>query len=178
LWTKSRVLTFADVDARALFAEIDRGETARALLAWGPLLKGGAEPEVVAEWKRPVPREPDERKRREYAGLAKVFADLTKRQRVWTPELEGLNVEESSVLREWADQGAVKALREKSLRLLESKFPGAVLTDLETALNMQKDAAIMSAWFDRALEANSLDEVRAAFGLSGAAPKKAPKRRR
>jgi hypothetical protein len=36
----------------------------------------------------------------------------------------------------------------------------------------------MSQWFDRAFDAKTLDEVRAAFGLSSSSPKKMPKRRR
>jgi hypothetical protein len=178
LWTKSRVLTFADVEAGALFDEIERGTTSRALLAGGPLLKGAEAPEVVAEWQRLVLREPNERKRRDLGGLAKVFARLTERQDVWFPFLEGMNVEESSVLKEWADQGAVKALREKVLLVLRNKFPGELSPDLETILNRQSDAAVMSQWFDRAFDAQTLDEVRAAFGLSGSSPKKTPKRRR
>ncbi len=112
LWTKSRVLTFAETDARVLFAEIERGEISRALLAWGPLLKGAEEPEVAAEWKRLVLREPNEQKRREYGGLAKVFAGLTKRLQAWSPILEGLNVEESEVVMEWLEQGRNQGRKE------------------------------------------------------------------
>jgi hypothetical protein len=177
LWIKCRALTFADVEAGALFAEIESGATSRALLAWGPLLKGADDPAVVAEWKRLALREPDQRRRRDYGGLAKVFSRLAKREEVWSPYLEGMNVEESSVLREWADSGAVKALREKVMLVLRDRFPGAVPSDLESALNRQRDAAVMSQWFDQAFRAKTLDEVRSAFGLSGAAAKKTPKRR-
>jgi hypothetical protein len=178
LWTTSRVLTFADVDARALLAEIDRGETSMALLAWGPLLKSADDPAMVAEWKRLALREPDERKRREYGGLAKVFANLVGRQNVWFPLLEGMNVEESQVVKEWQREAVVAALREKAIRVLQTKFPGPIPAELETAINTQKDLPTISHWFDQALEAKSLDEVRAAFGLPTAVPRKTPKRRR
>jgi hypothetical protein len=182
LWTRSRVFTFADVDARALFAEIARGDTSPALLAWVPLMKGADDVAVVTEWKRLVLAERDERKRRDYGGLAKVFAELTRRERVWLPGLEGLNVEESKLLKGRYDQGRkegeLRMLRGNLVRVLEVRFSGTVPTDCKAALDAQTEPDVLNRWFDHALQARTLDEVREAFGLTGGAPRKTPKRRR
>jgi hypothetical protein len=174
---RAEVRTLRDVDAAQLLSAIAQGQAARCLLAWVPLMRGADQPAVVEEWKRLASAEPQPRQRAVYGALAKVFADLAGRLEVWGAGLEGWDVEISQVVEQWRAEGRAmgwaegraegraEAVRANLLRVLEVRFPSGVPADLVAAVNAQKDPATLDRWFDRALTANNLDEVRTAFGL-------------
>jgi hypothetical protein len=140
-------------------------------------MRGAEEPATVAEWRRLAAREPEARRRGDYGGLARVFTELTGREQVWQAGLEGWNVEVSQVVLEWQAQaraagraeglveGRAEALRAKTLRLLQAHFPEGLPADLTAALEAQQDPAVLDRWFDAALAARTLADVRAALGL-------------
>jgi hypothetical protein len=163
---RAGVRTLRDVDAAQLLSAIAQGQVARCLLPWTPLMRGADQPAVVDEWKRLASEEAQPRQQAVYGALAKVFADLAGRLGVWGTGLEGWNVEISQVVEQWRAEGRVEALQAKLLRVLEVRFPAAVPAELVAAVNAQKDPATLDAWFDRALTAGTLDEVRSAFGLA------------
>ncbi|MBY0231501.1 MAG: hypothetical protein K2W96_19625, partial [Gemmataceae bacterium] len=72
----------------------------RGVLPWIPLMKEGGDAEVVAWWKRLAELEPSEDKRREWAGLALVFADRVGCRGVWEKSVEGWSVWKSKFLEE------------------------------------------------------------------------------
>jgi hypothetical protein len=84
-----------DEDAAAPLAGIAASHLARCLLPFIPLMRGGAEPSMIAEWKTLAQAVPDARRRSDYGGLALVFAALTDCRPLWKRELEGWNVEQS-----------------------------------------------------------------------------------
>jgi hypothetical protein len=96
-----------------------------------------------------------------------VFAELAERQEVWRPVLKGWSMEESKVVNEWIAQGSAKgarALRTSLVKLLTRQFK-EVPPDIAATLNAQTDLATLEAWFDRALGATTLDDVRAVFRI-------------
>ena len=177
-----KVLTLRDEDGAATLAAIDRGDLARCVLAWVPLMAGADRPEVVAEWRRLAEREPRPDRRADLGGLALQFAALAKRQPVWRTGLEGWNVEHSEFVREWMAigeargeargraegeargeaKGRVRELRSKLVPLLRKRY-GEAAADLVALVEAQADADVLSRWFDAAIDAASLDEIRAAI---------------
>jgi hypothetical protein len=167
------VRTLRDLDAAALLADVEAGRESPGLLAWVPLMRGADEAAVVAQWRRLAERESDSRRRGDYGGIARVFAELTKRQEVWRTGLEGWNMEVSQVVLEWQAQalargraeGLALARREDMLRILRTRFKMEVPADLAAAVQAQTDPAVLDRWFDVALTEDSMAKVRAAWGL-------------
>lgn len=85
----------AEEDAAATLAGIAAGQLGACLLPLIPLMRGGAEPGIIAQWKPLALAEPDERRRGDYGGLALVFAELAGCWPQWHQALEGWNVEVS-----------------------------------------------------------------------------------
>lgn len=168
LWTRARVVNLAHRDAGEALTAVASGELGRAVLPWVPLMRGAGEAALVAEWRRLAEAEPDERKRADYGGLARVFAILARRADVWNQGLEGYNVERASIFLEWEARGELRKARADLLRALELRFKTAVPPEVARAVQAQADQTTLNHWFDLALTADSLDQVRAAFGLNGA----------
>ncbi len=168
-----RVRNLATVEANATLAAVESGLVARCILAWVPLMRGGGEAATVAEWRRLADAEPDAVRRGNYGGLARVFANLIKRQGVWRKGLEGWNVERPDIVLEWEATGEARGeargrlltTRANLLRALKVRLNQEPPADVVQAVQSQEDLAKLDEWFDRALTANNLDEVRAALGL-------------
>jgi len=118
----------------ATLERIGRGELGRSILPWVPLMAGGDEAAVVAEWVRLAAGEADAQRRADYPGLALVFADSVGRLPVWKQALEGFDMWESQVIREWKTAGRVEGRLEekrKDLRqVLRSRFQSELPADL------------------------------------------------
>ena len=69
---RARVRAMEEEDATAFLAEIDGGRIGRGLLPWAPLMRGGGEATMLAEWKRLGELETDRRTRGNYKALALV----------------------------------------------------------------------------------------------------------
>jgi hypothetical protein len=173
LLVRGGVRTLRDQDASATLAGIAAGQISPAMLAWVPLMAGADQSAVVEEWRRVALREPDERRRGNNGGLARVLAELAGRQDVWAVGLEGWNVEVSQVVLEWQRQaraegearGRVQGVRDITLRLLQKHLKSAALIDVVATVEGQSDPAVLERWLDAALTAQTWAEVRAAFGL-------------
>jgi hypothetical protein len=76
-----------DEDAAAVLAGIAAGGIARCLLAFIPLMKGGAEAANIQEWLRLASAETDAGLRGDYGGLAVVLAEAAGRRDVWAQAL-------------------------------------------------------------------------------------------
>lgn len=159
------VRTMSAENAATTLAGIENGQIARCLLPWIPLMTGGGEPAMISEWKRLALLEPNSRHRRDYGSIALIFAKLTACQKVWSLELEGWNVEESDLVKQWQDvaeqRGRLTTLRENLLRVLVAKFSGPLPSELLAAIQTQPDFGELSRWFDVALKAASLAEFQA-----------------
>src|SRR5262245_35054312 len=86
---------------------------------------------------------------------------------IWKTGLEGDTVQRASIVLEWEARGALKTTRAYLLRALELRFKTAVPPEMRQAVQAQPDQETLDCWFDLALTADSLDQVRAAFGANG-----------
>jgi len=91
--------------AEELLVKIGTGVVSRAVLPWVPLMTGADEAGIVEQWKRLAEAEPDDRRRSNYGGLAKVFADAAGRFPLWSQALEGWNMKRSRAVLEWLEEG-------------------------------------------------------------------------
>ena len=119
--------------------------------------------------------QPDEERRGELGGIARVFADLADRQAVWKTVLEGWNMKRSVVVQEWQAQGEMrgllKASRQKLLQVLRFRFGQELPPEAPQAIEGQEDLSQLDRWFDQALAAKTVDEVRTFLGLTNGAAK-------
>ncbi len=166
LWSKAGLRNLSAMDAATELARIASGTTAKCVLPWIALMRGAGEQAIRTEWKRLAETEPDAEKRRDYAGLAKVFADLAGHLPLWETLLEGWNVERSKVTLEWEARAELRATRANLLRFLRGKFGTPVPADLDQAVQTQTDLAILNDWVEHVGGAADISKVRSAFGLS------------
>jgi hypothetical protein len=168
LWARMKPRNLSTMSASATLAEIDSGRLAKCVLPWVSLMSGGGEPTTIEEWKRLALTETDEEKRRAYAGLVQVFAELSGCDRAWEKGLEGWNMKRSRIVLEWQREAAVETKRADVLRTLQVRFGGPVPPDITQVIENQNEITTLDTWFDRALTASSLDEMRPTLGLNGA----------
>jgi hypothetical protein len=153
--------------APATVRGVAQGRFHRCALVWVPLMHHGEDPGIIKRWKPLALGEPDERKRADYAALALIFAEAAGRLDVWRRALEGWNMQQSSVIREWIQQGKQEGRAEGAalmlLHYLRQRFGGEVPADLRMLIEAQTDLDLLDRWFEHALGADSLDRFRAAL---------------
>jgi hypothetical protein len=152
-------MSLARESAATTVGRIGRGEFGRSVLPWVPLMAGGDEAAVVAEWVKLAAGEADARHRADYPGLALVFADSVGRLPVWQQALEGFDVWESQVIREWK----AEARQSDLLQVLRDRFQTEVPTDLVERVEQTTDLGVLSQWLSAAVTTSSLDAFRAAI---------------
>jgi len=157
-------MSLAREQAAATLERIGRGELGRSILPWVPLMAGGDEAAVVAEWVRLAAGEADAQRRADYPGLALVFADSVGRLPVWKQALEGFDMWESQVIREWKTagrvEGRVEQLRNNLRQVLRSRFQSELPADLAQRIEQLTDLDVLMRWFDAALAMPTLDAFR------------------
>ncbi len=73
-------------------------------------------------------------------------------------------MEQSLQVLEWMAEGEAKDAARKLLRLLELRF-GAVPAELEEKIRATADLAKLDRWFDAAVPAKTLKQVRSVIGV-------------
>jgi hypothetical protein len=174
---KPGLFCLADEQASATLERVARGELGRSVLPWVPLMAGGGEAAVVQEWVRLAREEPNSQRRSEYAGLALIFAERADCLRVWKKALEGWEMWESQVIREWKTEGRQEGLaegraeglaeglakgraeekRNALLKVLQLRFQTELPADLAQVIQQTAELEVLSGWFDAALLAPSLE---------------------
>ena len=162
----------AEEDTAATLAGIAAGTIARCLLPWIPLMHGGGESAILAQWLELARTEPDAKRRSDYGGLALVFAEAAGCRPAWKEALQGWSMVESQQVLEWIAEGEVKGRAEGEakgeikgqaeslLRLLQLRFGPGVPADLVAQIRATTDAEQLRRWFDAAVTAPSLEVFR------------------
>jgi hypothetical protein len=145
--------------AEETLARIASGEWTRALLPMIPLMQGGKEARIIEQWKTVAAAEPDERRRGDYGSLARVFADLAKRGRVWRQALEGWNMKRSESVMEWQAETMTEAV----IEVLQLRFGTELPEDLVTRIRGTTDLALLKRWHAAAVTARTLNKFRQAM---------------
>jgi len=154
---------------------IAAGRWPAALLPWLPLFDGAGEAGIIEEWGRLARMQAGPELRR-VMPLALLFAEAVGRMGEWRDVLEGWDMIESQVVKEWTELALQKGLREgKSEGLRAGKVdaimrvlrrpPLSLPADLERAVRAVDDLARLDAALDVALASPSLEEFRRTVGL-------------
>ncbi len=159
--------TLRDEDAAATLRDIAAGVISRWLLGWLPLMQGGAEPSIIAGWKREAAKEPHKSDRADLTQLTLTFATLAGCRPVWERALEDWAMLTSPYLDEVRQQsnvqGQLQALRETILLLGRQRFSKSAgrkrKAQLEAQLEALTDLAHLGRIRDRLLQADSWDDL-------------------
>jgi hypothetical protein len=153
----------AENDAAEILRRIRDGQESLCLLPWIPLMRGGDQPETIVQWKELANRETVTRRKADYGGLAKIFADLTDNAQLWRKNLEDWAMRESLAVKEWIAQGRTTGFQDALLHLLKKRLPEGVPSELVDAVQNQTDHAILDQWIDAVIDAASSEEIRRVF---------------
>lgn len=157
-----REWNLGELEAVRVLDDVAAGRAPRPALAWIPLMQGGGEDAIIQRWLGLARQEEDSR--RADLGLARVFAEAAGCRDVWDRALEGWNVAESNVVKEWIGMGEMRGKAEAVLELLTARL-GPVPADLNTAIREAKDLAALRRLLLLAAQAGSIDQFRHDAGL-------------
>jgi hypothetical protein len=168
-WIRPIVINLCDENAQTTLAAIEAGELGISLLPWVPLMAGGGKPKLIERWTKAAERELVLDRRAAYRDWALVFAELSPEQVNWQQALEGWQMQESQVIRGWInrgkEQGNVERGRADVLRLIRKRLADPVPEALRLAVEGTNDLVTLERWFDAAIEAKTLADLRAAMKL-------------
>ncbi len=119
-------------------------------------MAGADQPDVVQRWRELALRQKQLHLLADYVALALVFADLAGRKQLWQTGLEGFNVRESEVVREWHkeafQEGTLTNARAAVVNVLQARFPEAPVPDgVRSALEKNTDVRQLSDWLRQAV---------------------------
>jgi hypothetical protein len=154
-----RVVALREDDAARVLDGVAGGAIARCVLPWVPLMRGGGEPATMERWRELAVGEADINVVAVYAGLARIFAELTPQRATWREMLEGWKVMESATVNEWR----VEVRREDIITILTTRFRGELPADLRAALAAMTDHRELNRLISIAVVTPSLDDFRAAL---------------
>jgi hypothetical protein len=146
-------------NAPATLEAVANGQLSWGMLFWVALMAEGQQDAVIARWREVVEQVVlDRRTRGNLAGIALVLAELVGRRIEWKRGLEGFEMTESQVVNEWISQGEVKASRQKLLKVLAVRFPGAGTEEITRLVNDQDSLSLLDDWFLAALQAGTFEQ--------------------
>jgi hypothetical protein len=162
-----------DEDAKVTLQAIAAGVWDRCLLPWIPLMRGGDDASIIAQWKVLALAEPDVARRADFVGLALVFAEPAGCKPLWRQELMGWNMETSEQVLEWQAealekglaQGKAEGKAEDLLKALRVRLGKKLPRKLQQTVLQTTDLHKLEQWFELALTAASLEAFRKATKL-------------
>ncbi len=134
-----------------------------ALLPLIPLMRGGDNAAIIRKWTAVAETEPEERRRDQYAGLTRVFADLAERGEIWRNELEGWNMKRSASVMEWQAEAKLQTRIEDLIDVLQSRFGTELPSDLLQRIQSSTDVDLLKRWLEGAAKARTLNKFRQAM---------------
>jgi hypothetical protein len=163
--------TLRTEDAGATLDAIAAGAISRWLLAWLPLMRGGADPGIIEAARREALKEANKNDLGIVVGLTLTFATLADNYSVWNHGLEGIDVITSPYLEELREkvralareegraEGRAEAMREMVLSLGRGHFGKAASRKQKAQLNAVTDPAHLKRIFDNCLTVTSWDDL-------------------
>ena len=144
----------ASESADATLEAIARGETAKSILAFIPLMTGGGEPGIIQRWIDIAGAVPDHRKRDGLGHLALAMAELKPWFGEWQKALKEWNLRESTVIQGWIDRGIdrgkVENIRDNLRTTLTVRF-GTVPTEVLRRIDESTDFGQLDRAFEQVL---------------------------
>jgi hypothetical protein len=144
-----------DEQAVSLVADVAAGMISPWLLPWVPLMQGGGESAIIAQWRIEAERRlSDQCDRADLGSLSKTFATLAGRRPAWDQALRGWNLKTSPYL----DEIRAEEARELILRMGRQKFGKAptrkqlktmeAITDLAQLRALAERLAKVDSWLE------------------------------
>jgi hypothetical protein len=166
----------ADEKAASLVADVAAGKFSPWLLGWVPLMQGGGESAIIAQWRAVAERHlTDERDQADLGLCTRQFATLAGCRPMWDQGLRGWNMKTSSLFdeiraearaeakaegrAEGRAEGQVTALREVVFRLGRQRFGKAPTRKQQKTVEALTDLAQLHALTERLLQVNSWAEL-------------------
>ena len=149
-----------DEDAAGLVANVAAGKGSPWLLAWVPLMQGGAEAGIIASWKSEAEhRLRDERDRADLGSLTLTLAGLAGCRPVWEHALRRWNMQTSPFLDEIRaqsrEEGRVEGAQTLVLRQGRQKFGRSPTKKQQEHLQGLTDLARLEVLAERLLHADT-----------------------
>lgn len=167
---RPRLRVLSEEVAIATLDAFEENRLGWGVLAWVSLMQGGQTPALVARWRAIVEKLADTGMRRTLLDVIVVFAQLTDSVEVWKKGLEGMDMNESIVMREVREKGRAEgreeatrqARRDAVLEALGTRF--TVPVEVRERILSESDIAVLIRWLPLAVTAD-LDSFKAAIGL-------------
>jgi len=164
---KPRELDLAGLRAEEVLDGVEAGRIPRVVLAWLPVMQNGADDGMIQRWLKLAGEEPDADRRADL-GLALVFAELAGCSAVWNKALEGWNVVESQVVKQWQDEaerkGERKAKAATLLQLLQVRY-GELPAEIAEPIRQAQQTEDLDRWLVAFATAATLEQFRRDTGL-------------
>jgi hypothetical protein len=135
----------------------------RPFEAWLPVMQNGGEDAMIARWLQLAGQEADASRRADL-GLALVFAEAAGCGAAWNKALEGWNVVESQVVKQWQDEAERKAMAATLLRQLQIRF-GELPAEIGERVRQAQKAEDLDRWLVAVATATTLEQFRHNTGL-------------
>jgi hypothetical protein len=163
--TSVYVKNLCEVSAKRTLTQIAKGQLARCVLVWVPLMKGANDPKIVAAWEKLARAEPDESKRADLGSLAKLFCELVEHSH-WDKLLEDWNVMHSKFVSEIEQRGEQRAWKQAVSNLVLGKL-GSLPADIQEHIQQQADPQVLEGWNSEIGVAAKLDvrKVKTILGM-------------
>ncbi len=151
------------MQASQVLAGVAAGTIPRVVLAWLPLMKNGSKEVMIQRWLELASDETDPSRRADL-GLVLVFAEAAGCRPAWQEALEGWNVVESQVVKEWQDQAVRRDKAQTLLRLLKARY-GEVPREVADRIQQAKQTEDLDRWLLAFATAATLEQFRRDSGL-------------
>jgi hypothetical protein len=160
---KPAELNLAGLRAAEVLDGVEAGSIPPVVLAWLPVMQNGAEDGIIQRWLMLAGEEADAGRRADL-GLALVFAEAAGCRALWTKALEGWNVVESQVVKQWQDEAERKAKAATLIRLLQVRY-GELPAEITEQVRQAQQAEELDRWLVVFATATSLEQFRRDTGL-------------
>jgi hypothetical protein len=155
------------LSADNLIKQVKSGKAPRMALPFAPLMKKGDDPAMMRRWLALAEQESNP-ERKSALGLVRVFAEKAGCVEVWRQALEGWNVTESQVVREWTakarEETAAKTRAEDLVLFLQERF-GELPESLNKILVATQDQEQLNRWIRLAAKARDLPHFQEQAGV-------------
>jgi hypothetical protein len=146
----------AEMEAATVFAGVAAGTISPWVLGWVPLMRGGGQPGIIAQWRLEGERRlPDKRDRADLGTITLTFATLAGCRPAWQRGLKGWNMQTNPL---W-DEIRAEAVQGTVLRLGRHKFGRSPSRKQQQALEAITNLAQLEALAARLLEVDSWAEL-------------------
>jgi hypothetical protein len=163
------VIDLVKQDGPETLERIKSGELGLSVLPWLAIMQGSESEEFLREWFQVAQREQVAQRRERIGDMTLVLAELARCQLDWLDLLRDWQMRESSWINTWRDQGidigSVRAKRGFLVEAIKVRLADPVPENISKAIEGTTSSETLDRWFEAALKAQVLSELRAAMKM-------------